>query len=114
MNINMFWNSIRKSVNHRWNQIKSHTLLKQTHFDNILQFCLDSLYCDLNNDFYKQIFGSPLSAVAANIVMEEIEKKIVLKLPYQIIFYFRYIDDTLLCLLRAVQSVQYFFGKCFD
>ena len=42
--------------------------------------------------------GSPLSATAANVVMEEIEKKILMKLPYDIIFYYRYVDDTLICL----------------
>ena len=42
--------------------------------------------------------GSPLSATAANVVMEELEKKILIKLPYDIIFYYRYVDDTLICL----------------
>ena len=31
--------------------------------------------------------GSPLSATAANVVMEELEKKILIKLPYNIIFF---------------------------
>ena len=41
MYTNISWNLIRKPVKERWNQIKTHTFLKQTHFDNILQFCLN-------------------------------------------------------------------------
>ena len=74
----------------KWNQIKTNTFLKQTHFDNILQFCLESSYCIFNNEFYKQTFGllmgSPLSATAANVVMEELEK--IFFLNYLMISYF--------------------------
>ena len=87
MYTNISWNLIRKSVKHRWNQIKIHTFLKQTHFDNILQFCLESSYCTFNNDFYKQIF-----------VMEKIENFFLKKPPYDIILYYRYVDDTLIYL----------------
>ena len=77
MYTNISWNLIRKSVKLRWNQIRTNTLLKQTHFDNILQFCLESSHCTFNNEFHKQIFGSPmgspLSATAANVVMVELE-----------------------------------------
>ena len=41
---------------------------------------------------------SPLSSTAANVVMKEIEKKVLMKLPYNIIFYYRYVDNTLICL----------------
>ena len=42
--------------------------------------------------------GSPLSVTAANVVMEEIEKKILIEKPYEIKFHYRYVDDTLICL----------------
>ena len=78
MYTNISWNLIRKSVKLRWNQIKTNTFLKQTDFGNILQFCLESSYCTLNNEFYNQIFGlpigSPSSATAANFAMKELEK----------------------------------------
>ena len=114
MYTNISWNLIRKSVKQRWNQIKLHTFLKDTHFDNILQFCLESSDCTFNNEYYKQIFGlpmgSPLSATAANVVMEELEKKILIKLPYNIIFYYRYVDDTLICLQNnKVEDILYRF-----
>ena len=42
--------------------------------------------------------GSPLSATLANVVMEESETKIINELTYYIKFYYRYIDDTSICL----------------
>ena len=42
----------------------------------------------------------PLSTTAANVVMEEIEEKVLKKVPYRIIFYCRHVDDTLICLPR--------------
>ena len=67
-----------------------------------LLLCLDSACCNYDNNIYKQInglpMGSPLSATLANIVMEEAETKIINELTYCIKFYYRYIDDTLICL----------------
>ena len=57
MYTNISWNLIRKSVKLRWNQIKTNTFLKQTHF------CLESSYCTFNNKFYKQIFGLPMGHI---------------------------------------------------
>ena len=45
--------------------------------------------------------GSPLSATLANIVMEEAEIKIINDAAYYIRFYYRYIDDTLICLPKS-------------
>ena len=39
--------------------------------------------------------GSPLSPVAADMVMEDLEKKCIDSLPFQVPFYFRYVDDIL-------------------
>ena len=115
MYTNILWNLIRKSVKQRWNQIKLHSFLKHTHFDNILQFCLESSYCTFNNEYYKQIFGLPIgshfSVIAANVVMEEIEMKILMKLPHNIIFYYRYVDDTLIYLPKnKVEDILYRFS----
>ena len=75
---------------------KNHTFLKLSHFDNILQFCLESSYCTFNNEFYKQT-----SATAANVVMEELE--IFFFLNYLMISYFiTYMKDIIN--LDAVQA----------
>ena len=54
--------------------------------------------------------GSPLSATLANIVMEEAEIKIINELDYYIKFYFRYIDDMMICLPK--NKINTFENKC--
>ena len=96
------WDLIVKSIKNRWKSIKPHTFLNYKDFNNALLLCLNSAYCNFDNNIYKQInglpMGSPLSATLANIVMEEAETKIINELTYYIKFYYRYIDDTLICL----------------
>ena len=48
----------------------------------------------------------------ANIVMEEAEAKIINKLTYYIKFYYRYIDDTLICLTNSkINDILHKFNK---
>ena len=90
------------SIKKRWKLIKQHTFLNYNDFNKALLLCLDSAYCNYDNNIHRQInglpMGSPLSATLANIVMEEAETKIINELSYYIKFYYRYIDDTLICL----------------
>lgn len=71
---------ILNSINKKWKELKEHTFLKKD-FNAALGLCLQSSYCKFNGVLYKQIFGlpisSPFSAAAANIVMENIEKRIL-------------------------------------
>ena len=96
------WDLIVKSIKNRWKSIKPHTFLNYKDFNIALLLCLNSAYCNFDNNIYKQInglpMGSPLSATLANIVMEEAETKIINELTYYIKFYYRYMDDTLICL----------------
>ena len=68
----------------------------------MFRFCL--LY-NFDNYIFKKINGlpmeSPLSDTLANIVMEEAETEIINYLTYCIKFYYRYIDDTLICLPKS-------------
>ena len=96
------WDLIVKSIKNRWKNIKPHTFLNYKDFNTALLLCLNSTYCNFDYYIYKQInglpMGSPLSAILTNIVMEEAETKIINELTYYIKFYYRYIDDTLICL----------------
>ena len=91
-----------KSIKNRWNVVKQHTFLRYKYFNKALHLCLDSSYCNFDNNIFKQInglpMGSPLFATLANIVMEAAETKIINDLTHYIKFYYRYIDDTLICL----------------
>ena len=47
----------------------------------ILQFCLNATYLTYLNEFYQHIFGtamsSPESVILANIVMEDVENRVL-------------------------------------
>jgi len=69
------------------------------HFILNYHFILSSTYLTFNNIIYKQTFGtpmeSPLSPIIADVVWQDLERKlnsINLSLP----FYYRYVDDIIL------------------
>ena len=39
--------------------------------------------------------GSPLSPIAADIVMDDLETKCITSIPFQVLFFFRYVDDII-------------------
>ena len=51
-----------------------------------------------NNKFYKQTFGtpmgSPISLTLADLVMQDLEHRVVNSLDFHVHTYFRYIDET--------------------
>ena len=51
--------------------------------------------------FYKQKIGAPIGSVIspmlAEIVREDLKKTVFERLEFVVPFYFRYVDDTLLC-----------------
>ena len=62
---------------------------------------MNSTKFKFNGKFYKQTFGTPIGSVIspmlAEIVMEDLKKTVFERLEFVVPFYFRYVDDTLLC-----------------
>jgi len=54
----------------------------------------------LNNVIYKQTFdtpmGSPLSPIIADVVLQDLEKKVLDSINLRLPFYYRYVDDIIL------------------
>ena len=73
-----------------------------TEFLNIIKFILNNNYFQFNEKFYQQIFGSamgnPISPILSDIVMEDLEIDSINKLNFKLAFYFRYVDDIILCI----------------
>ena len=71
--------------------------------NTVLDFIRNSTKFKFNGKFYKQKFSTPIRSVIspmlAEIVMEDLERSVFERLGFVLPFYFRYVDDTLLCVL---------------
>lgn len=77
----------------------------------LFELCLSENYFQFENTFYKQkqglAMGSPLSPLMAELFMEEIEKTIFESpLSQKIFFWYRYVDDILICYSGNIQEIQ--------
>ena len=71
---------------------------------------MNSTKFKFNGKFYKKKFGTPIASVispmSTEIVVEDLEKSVFERLGFVVPFYFRYVDNTLLCVpLDKVQTV---------
>ena len=90
----------------RWTQIYNKINMSYTEFLNIIKFILNNNYFQFNEKFYHQIFGSamanPISPIFADIVIEDMEIGSINKLNFKPAFYFRYVDDIILCIPKNI------------
>jgi len=89
-----------ESILNRWTLIEKKTNIPKDEFIGAIELILSSTYFTFNKKIYRQTFGtpmgSPLSPIIANIVLQDLEKKTLERIDYNILFYFRYVDDILL------------------
>lgn len=87
-------------IMNRWEFIRKSTNIPREEFIGTVSLVLNSTYFTFNNTIYKQIFGSPmgspLSSIIADIVLQDIESKVLNMIPVHILFYVRYVDDIVL------------------
>ena len=85
----------------RWELIKNNTNIPKKSFLNAVEFILNSTFFKFNNEFYNQVFGTPMgssiSPIIAEIVMVDLKSEILPSFDFVIPWYFRYVDDTILC-----------------
>ena len=66
---------------------------------DLLSFCLKTTQFVFEGTYYKQVFrtamGSPVSAVIANLVMEDIEHRALTTAPVNPSFWKRFVDDVI-------------------
>jgi len=93
-------NLIGNSIVKRWDHISRITKIPIEEFMLAVSLIIDSTYFTFNNQYYKQIFGtpmgSPLSPILADMVLQDIEDTALNLLPVSLPFYVRYVDDILL------------------
>ena len=71
---------------------------------------MNSTKFKFNTKFYKQKFGTPIGSVISpvldEILKEGLEKSVFERLGFDVPFYFRYVNETLLCVpLDKLQTI---------
>ena len=66
---------------------------------DLLSYCLNTTYFVFEGTYYQQIFGttmgSPVWAVIANLVMEDVEQRALASAPVNPSFWKRFVDDVI-------------------
>lgn len=92
-------------ITKRWDEIKQHTILPLNEFLTAIEYILTSTYFEYENTFYQQTegcaMGFSISAVIAQLIMEDLETSTIAKLNTDIPFFYRYVDD---CILLAPKN----------
>ena len=77
----------------------------------LLSFCLDATEFVFDGQFYRPVFGcamgSSVSPIVANLVMEDVEERILCNRSFDILYWKRYVDDTFVVL--PASEVELFF-----
>jgi len=68
-----------------------------------------------NKVMYKQIFGtpmgSPLSPIIADLIMQDLENSAIEKLPFDLPFFYRYVDDIIFAMPDMLDVVLDTFNR---
>lgn len=88
-----------KSVEKRWDKISTLTDIPKNEFISAIDTTLHSTFFAYGDAFYKQIdgcaMGASISSIVAQIVMEDLEEKVISELPFKLPFFYRYVDDCI-------------------
>ena len=77
-------------IKNKWHEIQPHTKLPWYQFEQGFRNCSTNYTFNFQGNSYKQKtgfpMGSPLSPIAADIVMDDLESKCIASLPFQLPF----------------------------
>jgi len=100
------------SVLERWCFIKEKCSIPRDEFLTAVRFILNSTFFTFNGKIYQQTFGapmgSPLSPIMADIILQDLENKAIRYIPFNIPFYYKYVDDI------ALAASSSMFGRVLD
>ena len=86
--------------------LSTRTTLTPTQIRDLLEICLKTTYFQFDNVIYTQVegaaMGSPVSPIVANLFMEWFEEHALQTFPYEVTFWRRYVDDTIVALCDSL------------
>ncbi|XP_018368045.1 PREDICTED: uncharacterized protein LOC108764350 [Trachymyrmex cornetzi] len=92
---------VMEALSNRWRYIEKKCKITKEEFLKAVHLILDSTYFTFDDQTYKQTFGtpmgSPLSPIIADLVMQDLESRVLSTIKFPLLFYYRYVDDIVLC-----------------
>lgn len=86
-------------VNKKWHLIENEIKIPLHRFVELLTFIFDNNYFQYQDEFYQQIYGlgmgNCLSPICSDLVMQDLQDQCIKKLPFQLPFFKRYVDDII-------------------
>lgn len=83
----------------KWPAIQDNVRIPLLTFLDLLNFVFENNYFQYNDTFYSQTnglgMGNCLSPICADLVMQDLQNKLISTLPFKIPFFKRYVDDIL-------------------
>lgn len=96
------------AIKKRWRKLKDKTTFTQQQFVEAIKMIIEKSYFRFGTKFFIQKFGlamgNCISGFLAELVMEDLEKNVLPKLPFLLTFYKRYVDDILLAILAGKED----------
>ena len=94
-------NLMIEAVKEKWKCVHNNINLSLEEFCDGIKFVVCSNFFQFNNKFFQQIFGSamgsPVSPILCDLVLQKLENDCINKLCFDVPFYYRYVDDIILC-----------------
>ncbi|XP_018364041.1 PREDICTED: uncharacterized protein LOC108761811 [Trachymyrmex cornetzi] len=82
-----------EALSNRWGHIEKSCKIPKEKFLKTVQLILDSTYFTFDKQIYKQTFGtpmgSPLSPIIADMVMQDLESRVLSTIEFPVLFYYR-------------------------
>ncbi|XP_062717056.1 uncharacterized protein LOC134292178 [Aedes albopictus] len=97
---------VTKNIIHRWKEVD--TRINLDLFLEIVEYCMEASYFCFEGQYYKQTFGtamgSPLSPIAADIVLDAVIAQAMRSLPFEITIFRKYVDDIFMAIPRNTEQ----------
>lgn len=109
-------NLVIECIYQKWNQIYNYTDISLDDFINLIKLCFECSFFKFNNNFYKQINGTPMGSSLSSTISELVQ--VIRENFFAILYYKWYVDETFMIINKNSISQLYrvfrILGMCFS